>query len=195
MTTSAPSSRRRTVARAARDAFGATGKPDVPRMWDAAEHAYVDVLVCADVPDPGLTSYSTLSLHETTNLLDGQDIRVELAGICRSDQPLFLNVLATAALGVINDAALAAPDVVLPDAVAAYDESASMRHLLLTDPFPFGELARVQVDDDLAVHWLLAVPIGEDELQLALADGVPELTRRLEEAQAPFYDLDRPSFA
>ena len=79
MTTSAPGQRRRTVARAARDAFGATGKPDVPRMWDAAEHAYVDVLACPDTPDQGLTTYSTLSLHETTNLLDGRDIRVEVA--------------------------------------------------------------------------------------------------------------------
>lgn len=163
-------------------------------MWDAAERSSVDVLVSPDTPDEGLTSYSTVNLHETTNLLDGQDIRVELAGICRSDQPSFLNIMATAALDVINDAALAAPDVVLRDAVARYDEKAAVRHVLLTDPFPFGGLRRVQLDDELTVHWLLAVPISEAELELALTAGVPALTQRLEEAEAPFYDLDRPSF-
>jgi len=160
-------------------------------MWDAAAVGYVDVLVCSDTPDQGLTSYSTLTLHETTNLLAGQDIRVELAGVCRSDQPHFLNVLATAALGVVNDAALAAPDVVLRDAVARYDQTAPMRHVLLTDPFPFEALASVRLDDDLTVHWLLAVPISEGELELALANGVPELSRRLAAVDAPFYDLGR----
>jgi antitoxin YqcF len=195
MTASAPRPRRRAVARAARDAFGATGRPDVPRMWDAAERAYVDVLACSGTPDEGLTTYSTLTLHETTNLLDGRDIRVEIAGICRSDQPSFLTILATAALDVVNDAALAAPDVVMRDAVSRYEQTAAVRHMLLTEPFPFDDLASVRVDEDVTVHWLLAVPISEPELELALTAGVPALTRRLEDAGAPFYDLDRPSVA
>ena len=136
ITTAAPGPRRRAVARAARDAFGAGEDPRVSRMWDEAERSYVDIVICPDLPDPGLTSCSTLSLHETTNLLDGRDVRVELAGTYLSDQPIFIGILATAALDVINDAWLAAPDVVVRDAVSRYDAQAQMKHLLLGDPFP-----------------------------------------------------------
>ena len=161
-------------------------------MWDDAERSYVDIVICSDLPDPGLTSCSTLSLHETTNLLDGRDVRVELAGTCLSDQPI-VNMLATAALNVINDAWLAAPDVVMRDAVSRYDAQAQMKHLLLSDPFPVPALGALQLDDGMSVHWLFAVPISDTELDLALEAGVPELSRRLETADAAYYDLHRPS--
>lgn len=190
---SAPSSRRRAVARAVQAAARPAGRPDVVRMWDEAETTSVDVLVCRDAPDAGLTTWSTVSLHETTNLDGGKDVRVELVAVGRSDLPILQHVLATLALGVIKDARLAAPDVVVPDAVAADDPTRAMRHVLLGDPFPFEELGAVAIDEDLTVHWLLAVPIDDAELALALADGVPALSRRLEAADAPYYDLDRAS--
>lgn len=74
----------------ARDAFGAGDPPRVSRLRDDAERSYADVVICPDLPGPGLTSSSTLSLRETTSLLDGRDVRVELAGTCRSDQPIVI---------------------------------------------------------------------------------------------------------
>jgi hypothetical protein len=117
----------------------------VPRAGDAAERSYVDVMACADAPDHGPTSCPALDLQETTDLFEGKDVRVELAGTCRSSQPVFLDVLATTALAVTNDAWLAALGVVLREAVGRYDRTATVPHLLLPDPFPSAEHRSVDV--------------------------------------------------
>ena len=76
--------------------------------------------MCLDRPTAGFATYSTIGLHEAPNLLDGKDIRVEVAGVADTAVVEFANLLATAAFYVIKDSWLCAPGVVFPGLVSDY---------------------------------------------------------------------------
>jgi len=69
----------RHLAQVVLEAFG--GEPRVDRFHDEGEAFSVDILTCEDRPGVGFNSYSTLTLHDSENLIDGRDVRVEIAGV------------------------------------------------------------------------------------------------------------------
>lgn len=181
---------RRAVAKAAAAAFG--GQPHVDRFYDDDESHAIDILSCVDQPFEGLVSYSTVGLHESPNLLDGNDIRVELAGVAPAGVEAFPNLLATAAFNVMKDGWLAAPGVVYPELVTEYELSSTLDHVMFTEPYVWEELGPVTVADNLKVHWLLALPIAESERQLLHDAGYDALDEALEAGEANYADLNRP---
>ncbi len=181
---------RRVVARAAAAAFG--GQPRVDRFYDEDESHAIDILSCVDQPFEGLISYSTVGLHESPNVLDGTDIRVELAGVAPVGEESFANLLATAAFNVMKDGWLAAPGVVYPELVTEYELSSTLDHIMFTEPYVWEELGPVTVADGLEVHWLLVLPISESERQLLHDQGYDALDQALETGEANYADLNRP---
>ena len=161
------------------------------RWADPREENSVHIITCEEAPSPGLTTYSTVSLHQHPNLLDGKDTRVELAGVADSRVLEFPNALSTAAFYVIKDHWLAAPGVVFPGILLDYDLGTDMEHLMWAPPFPWDELGRVNLGE-LIAHWLIAVPIYESERRFLLERGYFEFENFLEERDVPYYDLSRP---
>jgi hypothetical protein len=179
----------RAVARAAAGAFG--GKPSVRRYYDEREMHSVDILTSPDRPTPGFATYSTLSLHTAPNLLEGKDIRVEIAGVAPCSATEFPNMLASAAFFVIKDRWLCAPGVVFPALVKEYGPSSHLQHVMWAPPFPWEELGAVPVTDELTVHWLLAVPISEAERRFLIEHvrgGQPGGLRPLDDGPLPKRD-------
>lgn len=181
----------RSVARAAADAFG--GIPAVWRHADEGESNVIDILSCPDRPTAGLTTYSTLGLYRVPNLLDGEDIRVELAGVASSGAAEFANVLGEAAMLVMKDHWLAAPGVTYPGLIWQRELTTTMDSMIWVPPFPWPELGSVDLGGDLRVHWLLGVPIAEAERQFVLEHGFDSFTARMEAQDVEYWRLDRPA--
>jgi antitoxin YqcF len=184
----------RAVAKTAASAFGARD-PQVHAYYDEDESHRVDVMECSDCPTAGFTTYSTLTLHETPNLLDERDVRVELAGVAATSQTAFSNLIATAAFYVMKQGWLAAPGVVFPNLLNEYDFSPSLDHVLWVQPFPWEELGCVDVGAARTVSWLLAIPISAAEHRLLLEKGYDSLEARFAEHELEYFDLSRPSIA
>jgi hypothetical protein len=181
----------RAIARVAAVAFG--GRPEVNRYYDEAETHCIDIMSSAHRPTGGLTTYSTLGLHMTPNLLEAQDVRVELAGVAPTSSSEFANALATAAFFVVKDHWLCAPGVVFPALLQDYGLSSTLPHVMWVTPFPWEELAAVDIGRSLTVHWLLAVPISEAERQLLVDRGYRVLEEEFAAREIEYFDLDRPS--
>ena len=181
------------LARAAADVVRGSGRPRVLQMLDAQEKHSVDVMTIADAPARGLSTFSTVTLHETVNLLDGEDLRVELLAVAMSDVDCVDNLLAHAALNVLKDAWLAAPGVVYPGLVAEYDLSDSLPHLLLTAPIPFPDLGSLEVPGLPPVHWLLCMAISESERLYLIDKGLDAFEQLLEQADADYWSFNRPA--
>lgn len=179
------------VARMAAEAFG--GTPSVHRYHDEDESNAVDLLSCRDTPVPGYATYSTLGLWRSQNELDGRQVSVELAGVCDSAVTLFPNTLSTSAFYVMKDEWLCAPGVVFPDMLTEYDLSPNLRHLLWMPPFAWPDLSAATVAPAVAVHWLVGIPISEAERRFLHTHGLDDFERLLEQSDAPYYDLNRPS--
>jgi hypothetical protein len=178
------------VAKVAASVLG--GRASVSSYYDEDETSEVDVLVAENAPKEGLSSYSTVSLHATENLLDSRDVRVELLGVCSILRSDFANLIATAAFCIIKDGWLCAPGVVFPDLLRMSGLSSPLSHIVWIPPFAWEELSSVQIVGDLTVHWLLALPIYESERQLLRDEGFDEFERRFELAAVEVHDLDRP---
>jgi hypothetical protein len=127
------------------------------------------------------------------NLMDGTDIRVEIAGVADSEAIDFPNVMAEAAGYVAKDHWLAAPGVVFQELLRRYDLSDTLDHLLMVSPFPWSGLGSVALGDGVTAHWLLGFPISEAERQLLAALGVDVFESRMETQNVEYWRLDRPS--
>jgi hypothetical protein len=192
MTTSArreiPESQR-LAARVAATAFG--GSPRVQRYYDEPGEYRVDLLTCDERPTPGFSTYSTVSLHQSKDLLEQSDIRVEMAGVASTNLTEFPNMIASAAFNVIKDGWLAAPGVVFPSLVRRYGLSATLEHVLWVEPFPWDQLGSVELGGALSAHWLLGIPISESERQFLLDRGFDVFEALFEDRRVEYFDLSR----
>jgi hypothetical protein len=179
------------VARAAAAAFG--GAPRVDRFYDEDESHSVDQMTCDGRPMAGFTTYSTLTIHTVPNLLDDADVRIEMAGVAGDHVATFPNMIASAAFRVIVDRWLCAPGVVFQGLVSEYDLSSTLQHILWVPPFPWEQLGAVELGDELAVHWLLAVPISEAERTFLNEHGYNVFEALMADRQVEYFDLERPS--
>lgn len=177
------------LAKTAAAAFG--GTPRVQRFYNQDESHSIDILISVETPFEPFTTYSTLGVYETPNMLDDNDVRVELAGVAGSTDDDYPNMLATAASFVQQEHWLAAPGVTFPGLVREYGLSEHLDHVLWVPPFPWDDLHRVEVSPELIVHWLLAVPIAESERRFLLDEGYPALEQLFEQRQVEYYDLQR----
>lgn len=180
------------IARAAAKAFG--GVPEVRRYYDAKEAVSLDILSCGSTPMPGWTSYSTIGVSDCVNLLEGEDIRVEIAAVGPQAESRFSNFIGDIGLRVVKDQWLAAPGVVFPWVARDAQLSDALPHAFLASPSPWPELGAVRLAAAAReVHWLLALPISAMEYAWLLEHGFFEFERLLEERNVQYFDVGRES--
>ncbi|WP_158275448.1 suppressor of fused domain protein [Maritimibacter sp. 55A14] len=180
----------RAVAAAAYKAF--QGRRKVLRIHHG-EESFTDILRCEDSPVEGWTSYSSLTLHRSRNLVDGQDISVEIAGVCGNEISGFAEAIADACEAVRKGNWFAAPEILFADVFGDRIPDTRFPHLLLCPPYPWKGLSRIELPDGGTVHWLMAFPISESERQFFLRAGFDQLESIFLERQTEYFDLARQS--
>lgn len=188
----APSQRSKAVYKHFIGLFGIA--PNVFHHYNADESAQVDMIHAVERPDPGLTTYATVSLNESQNLMDGQNVPVELIGVGPSDRPEFGEAVATCALNCITDGWLLAPGVVHEDVLAVYDGLAPhLPHMLVTFPMDWGEQVADIDTPEGQVHALQVMPVSQAEVDFLRERGFDALEEKLRDAEVDYTNLDRPS--
>lgn len=153
------------------------------RYHDSNETTSVDLAVFENPRGSPWVVCSTLSLHQTPNLLEGRDIRVELLIRGHSDETAIANAVASAAFFVKKDGWLAAPGVVFPDQLSEYFPDVGARHLMWAEPSFAPELLTVELDCGVRVQWLQAIPIHESERVFLMKEGYDALDEALAGAE------------
>ncbi|MGO9111365.1 MAG: suppressor of fused domain protein, partial [Thermoguttaceae bacterium] len=158
-----PSSDTKLVARHAISAFGAP--PSVWRFTCEREEFSLDIGGCADRPMAGVVSYTTIGLSDF-GVVTGPEspAHVELAAVCASDQPLFPNILAAAAMLLVRQRKEVKAGQAIRDVVAEFYPRATVSHLYLTRPFLWGERLQMLRGAEKNITWFLAVPVTSGEL-------------------------------
>lgn len=172
------------------------GRPQVEEFLNREETQSLDVLTAHDCPSPGFTSVSTISLHRSPNLVNGNDVRVELVTVLEGVEPrLATGLLVASAFTAMGEPWPLSPGVVFPGIVADL-LGGRTEHLLFTAPGNFPRLQRWTLEPDelqpgTDVYWLQAVPIHEVERKHLLAHGLDALENRFADAEIAFYDVGR----
>lgn len=182
------------IARTLADTFRVdpAAKPDVRRYGDEDDKSTVDLLSCVDSPVEGVTAYGTVRLSDHA-LSNASDLRVEIIGAFPTALPDFANVMATCAFNVINDGAPLLPGAIHGQAMALYDLSTTLRHVMFVSPFLWGDRPQTLALPDRTVAWLMAVPITEAERVYAAEHGSNALEQLFEREDIDIFDPNRPS--
>ena len=167
------------------------GTPKVHKYYDRDEANSTAIFTAIDSPNPSWMTCSTVELHQTVNMLDDVDVRVELMAVSASADALLPNLVATAAFNVIKDGWLAAPGVPFPNLVREYYPTSTTPHLMWVEPFNLPRLSTTSIEGVGDVHWLLALPLSERELRFLESDGFDRLEERLDGIE--YFDLWRDS--
>ncbi|MCI1747232.1 MAG: suppressor of fused domain protein [Acidipropionibacterium sp.] len=184
------------VVKAAVQAIG--GEPEVEGMVDAAGATRVDVLTCRNSPAPGWTTWSTVTLHTQPNVLpmasgESLEIRAELMAVGVPGSEVMGKVVGSCAFAVLQDHWMMAPGIVFGDVVSLYDPETTTPHIMWAHPFTATDLGAVKVDQDLTVHWLVAMPITEAERQWLAGHDYEAFADLLDEHEVTYADLRRES--
>ncbi|EJO5347061.1 suppressor of fused domain protein [Clostridium botulinum] len=187
------SKEKKIIAKSAFDAFG--GKPLVVKYWDDKKEHSIDILLCNDRPDDGVTSYSTIGLssYSIGYKTDNVPLRVEIVGACASGFDCFSNILASCAFNVINTKFKCYPGAIFENVVKFYKPDYFMKHILFSSPFLWEDKLKTLNFEDKKVAWLLAIPISEEEFKYANDKGSDALEELFEEHQIDIFNLNRKS--
>ena len=193
MTTPAtPAHHGRAVGDIVRAAVGGEAKSF--KYYDEDESHMVVLGRFVGAPAAGLTTWSTLTLHMAPNVFRGTDVRVELLGVARDDEERIANVLATSAFFVLKNGWVASPGTLFHDLVRMYVPDTTTPHVLWSAAQLWPDLVDgVEVEGFRDVHWLLATPVTDDEVEYLEAHGYDALDERLGDASVDLADLWRRS--
>lgn len=195
---SAISQHRKRVARYLTRAFGCEGA--IHRHVDEDGGHQIDVLSCADVPTPGVTSYATVGLSEAT--LQGRarplTFGVEIVAACRSDVFDFPNLISTAAFHVLRDGWLCAPGSIFRQVVGMYDLSETLNDVFFVSPFLWGtDLTSAEFEPEgpampaRRVAFVQMVPVAPSETAHCEEHGPQSLEQIFENRQIDVFDIQR----
>ena len=187
-----PSDAEVAMARFAAGQLSPDGRGEVEEFLDRTGEHSLDVLTCTDAPAAGFTSVSTVSLHRSSNVVGGVDVRVELVTVLSGvEQRLATGLLVASAFAMVKEPWPMSPGTVFPGIVADLLGGRAV-HLLFTTPGNFPRLSRYPLGPGLDVHWLQAVPIHEVEREFLLERGLDALETRFTAAEVEFSDASRP---
>jgi len=169
--------------------------PSVRRYWDENNEHFIDIFTCTDPEDSRLHYYGTVGLSDYPNRIEMKDgteknmpVELLIAGYKKYAQ--VPAILSTCALYVLKDKWSCQPGDVFRHMVDFYYKK-RMQHTLFTEPFFWGNEPQPLELDTKTVHWLLAVPISESELQYNLSNGFNALEDLFEQKGVNIFNLDR----
>jgi antitoxin YqcF len=169
------------------------GSPRVFDYWDDQKQNSVDILSVNDVPNRGISTYSTLRLSDCAIGLTVDDVplRVEFLIPLKTEYEEGGNYIATSALSIINDKVVPKPGVILPRVLELYRPEGQMKHMMLVPPSVWE--VKTQEFSSKIVAWLQLVPLSDAERDFAISNGSDALEHILEKEQADVTNLERPS--
>lgn len=167
--------------------------PGFYRYGDETESKYVDLAICANTPEEGISSYATIGLFQTNIGLtyNAKPLRIELLAAGAQSVESFDNIMATTAFEIM-DAQTAFPGYVVNNVVSMYIPNREMRHILLTHPFLWDNTQSLTLPD-LTVAWLMCIPISDQEKIYCEQNGLDALETIFEQHQIDIFDINRQS--
>lgn len=187
-----PTSREVEIGRFARTVFG--GKTSVHRFSDDTGGVHLFMASGDDCPVAGVMSYATIGLSNHPISYGGQDVKVEVVGACSAAVPAFGNVVASCAIERIKNDTPIHYGSWIDGILDQYGMSTTLRHVTFVSPFLW-EGFEARAFEGETIHWLMAVPISDGELEVLRTRGIGALEATFERAQIDIFDIQRASIA
>lgn len=172
--------------------------PKARRFWDDGKNNHLDVFFVDDPIDEAITFSGTLGVSDFKNLIETKEgnktnIPVELLMAGYKKYEKIPEILSTCGFFIIKDNWEAQPGSVFMRVFSMYYPNKDMEHIIFTTPFLWQNRLQPLKLEAKTVHWLLAIPISQSELEYRNENGFTALEKLFEEKEIDLFDLDRKS--
>ncbi len=170
--------------------------PSARKYWDDDKNNSLDIFTVQDPIDSSVNFLGTIGVSDSENLIEMKDgskknIPVELLITGYKKYDRIPNVLATCGFYIIKDKWDVQPGSVFMRMVDMYYPDTEMNHIMFTSPFLWEDKLKPLELDSKTVHWLLAIPISQSELEYKNKQGTSALEDLFEENEIDIFDLNR----
>ncbi|MCS4533828.1 suppressor of fused domain protein [Neisseria montereyensis] len=172
--------------------------PNFRRYWDEDEKNYLDILNVEDPMDASVNFWGTIGVSHFPNPIELKDggtknisVEILMSGLKIYDN--IPNILATCGFYITKNKWEVQPGSVFMRMVDMYYSQLEMSHIMFVSPFLWEDKLQPLKLDSKTVHWLLAIPISQSELDYRNNNGLDALESLLEEKNADIFDLNRKS--
>lgn len=168
------------------------------RHCDELNINFIDIFKCDDPIYSNIKIFGTIGVSGHPNRIemkDGnfQDIPIELLITEYKEFGLLPNILSTAGFYITKKRWECQPGSVFMRIVEMYFETSEMKHIMFTSPFLWeGKLQPLKLETK-TVHWLLCIPISDEELEYKMENGTSALEYIFQEKDIDIFDINRKS--
>ncbi|TZF99409.1 suppressor of fused domain protein (plasmid) [Chryseobacterium panacisoli] len=170
----------------------------IDRHYDKDEKNFFDIFTCDDPLYPRIKIYGTIGLSDYPNKIEMDDNRfknipIELLIAGYREFKMLDNILSTSGFYIINNGWECQPGSVFMRIVEMYFETSEMKHIMFISPFLWEDKLQPLKLDTKTVHWLLCIPISDEELEYKMENGTSALEDIFQEKDIDIFDINRKS--
>jgi len=180
----------RKIGRYVQSEFGADVK--VTRYGDDTEKYSIPIVKGYGVPQIGVISYGTVGLSDIEQIAGEARVNVEILGVCGLKNEEFANVLSSCYFECVKNGTPIIYGGYIENIVGQYNISSTLNHITFITPFLWRGF-NAQEFDEKVVHWLMAIPISDSELEFLMSNGINALEDLFEKKQIDLFNINRPS--
>jgi len=170
----------------------------VDRHWDEAKLNFIDIFTCDDPTYPNIKIFGTIGISDHPNRIemkDGnfQNIPIELLVSGYKEFDMLPAILSIAGFFITKKGWECQPGSVFMRIVDMYYEESEMKHIMFVSPFLWQDKLKPLDLNTKTVHWLLCIPISDNELEYRMKNGASSLEDLFQEKDIDIFDINRKS--
>ncbi|TZG00039.1 suppressor of fused domain protein (plasmid) [Chryseobacterium panacisoli] len=170
----------------------------IDRHWDELNINFIDIFECDDQIYPNIKIFGTIGVSDHPNRIEMNDgnlknIPIELLICGYKEFDMLSDILTIAGFFITKKGWECQPGSVFMRIVDMYYEDSEMRHIIFVSPFLWqGKLKPLDLSTK-TVHWLLCIPISDNELEYRMKNGASALEDIFQEKDIDIFDINRKS--
>ncbi|SMO77403.1 Suppressor of fused protein (SUFU) [Chryseobacterium rhizoplanae] len=169
----------------------------IDRHYDNDKKNFIDIFTCDDPLYPRVKICGTIGVSDHPNKIEMNDnsfrnIPIELLISGYKEFNMLANILSTSGFYITNNGWECQPGSVFMRIVEMYLETSEMKHIMFISPFLWDKLQPLKLETK-TVHWLLCIPISDEELKYKMENGTSALENIFQEKDIDIFDINRKS--
>ncbi|MGX5686706.1 suppressor of fused domain protein [Chryseobacterium cucumeris] len=170
----------------------------IDRHYDKEKKNFIDIFTCDDPLYPRIKICGTIGVSDHPNKIEMndnsfKDIPVELLIGGYREFRMLPDILSTAGFYITNNGWECQPGSVFMRIVEMYFETSEMKHIMFISPFLWEDKLYPLKLETKTVHWLLCIPISDEELEYKMENGTSALEDIFQEKDIDIFDINRKS--
>ncbi|MDC8107125.1 suppressor of fused domain protein [Chryseobacterium sp. B21-037] len=170
----------------------------IDRHYNKDNRNFIDIFTCDDPLYPRIKICGTVGVSDHPNKIEMndnsfRDIPVELLIGGYTEFNMLASIVSTSGFYITNNGWECQPGSVFMRIIEMYFETSEMKHIMFISPFLWEDKLEPLKLETKTVHWLLCIPISDEELEYKMENGTSALEDIFQKKDIDIFDINRKS--